>query len=551
MKTALDVLLQGEGQFTEYKSAYDRSRSMPVNRSKKTLARDLAICLAEFANADGGTLILGVEDNGTLSGVPLTEHEISEIRTMARQSWKQAVPYTVEWARKDDKTLVVFEVAPQADIFVLTDGRAPYRVNDQTLWLSPDEVRALKHTKVNTLFERTLVAGITMENLDPELLSRFRSGVGAPLTWPDEEVLCQHDLAARNGDGVRLTLAACLLFGKPPMVRFHERCGINFRRFAGTQLLHGDQNNEVLDRTIEQPLPILIEQTFALLSDQIRTSTKLRGLFFEERPEYPTFAWQEAVVNAVVHRTYALRGNEIEIRMFDDRIEVQSPGLPPEPVTIEELRQRQPVHASRNPRLMRALKAFRYVRERGEGLPRMFAAMEASVLPPPEISSAGQFFYVILRNTPIFDQTTMEWLGTFAPEQMTPAQRRILAHAYQSGRGYFVLSDYAQVNHVDKDTAKREIKAMLDSGVIEIIGAKKGAKYYPRLQGGSDLEKLRDYFARHPSLTNIEYRRLVGVESPVSASNQLRRLVEKGLLHKQGKQRGTKYFPSEELLKAK
>jgi len=360
------------------------------------------------------------------------------------------------------------------------------------MWLTVEQVAALKKARISTLFERSIVPDVHLGDLDEQLLERFRESVGASSSATCEQILIEHNLAIGDGVRTRLTMAACLLFGKPPMVRFHERCGISFRRFEGTEVLTGTRNNEVQDVPIEEPLPRLIDKTFELLRNQIKVSRKLRDLFFEERPEYPTLAWQEAVVNAVAHRNYFYRGNEIEIRMFDDRIEVKSVGLPQEPVKIEDLQQGKSVRASRNPRIMRTLKFLRYVRERGEGLPRMFEEMESSNLPTPELRADGEFFMVTLRNTPVFDAETMNWLRSFPLDRVNARQRRILANSYQSGRGYFVLGEYSDINRVSKETAQKEIRALVEQGIVERVGTRKAAKYYPVLQKGSLREKLRD-----------------------------------------------------------
>jgi len=550
VKASLDILLRsGEGQYIEYKSCFDRPKNRPVKqRSLKSVARDIAVCLAEFANADGGTLLLGAENDGTVSGCPYTEEQIQCIRQMISDSWKNSVPYQCEMVSHANGSIAVFEVDPQADIFTLTDGRTPYRNNDQTVWFSSEIVRELKRTKASTLIERKITS-FTMGDLDSSLLQRLRNRIGVSPSLTNEDLLIEYDLAVRNGTGTKLTLAACLLFGKPPMTRFHERCGINFRRFEGTMALMGARNNERMDETREAPLPLLIEETFQLIQTQIGVSRKLRDLFFEERPEYPTFAWQEAIVNAVVHRDYSLRGNEIEVRMFDDRLEVKNPGLPPEPVTIEELQQRKSVHASRNPRMMRVLKALGFARERGEGLPRVFEETEESYLPPPELTAEGSFFKIVLRNTPIFDDETMKWLRGFPLEKLNVRQRRILAYSYQSRKGFFVLRDYVQENKLEKEVAKKEIRQLVDLGIIEVVGKRKAAKYYPLLQRGTIEERLREYFSRHESMKNADYRILAGNVHRLTALQQLKNLEQRGLLRKEGKGKGTRYFPTDELLK--
>jgi len=134
---------------------------------------------------------------------------------------------------------------------------------------------------------------------------------------------------------------------------------------------------------------------------------------------------------------------------------------------------------------------------------------------------------------------------------MNNRQRRILAETYQNKKGHFVLREYVKVNRVDKDTAKAEIKELIDLGVVEIVGTRKAAKYYPLLQRASLEEKLREHFSRKEYLTNTGYRGLAGNIHVVTASVQLRKLVSDGLLRKEGKGRGTRYYPTGKLLKTK
>jgi ATP-dependent DNA helicase RecG len=148
---------------------------------------------------------------------------------------------------------------------------------------------------------------------------------------------------------------------------------------------------------IEAPLVKLIQQAYEQIQPFIPERQELVDLFFEERLEYPSFAWQEAIVNAVAHRDYRLTGIGIEVHLFDDRMEIWSPGELVEPVTLERLRNRERVHASRNPRIVRVLTEFGYMRELGEGIPRMFEVMERQGLHPPEFRMEGGRFVVTLR----------------------------------------------------------------------------------------------------------------------------------------------------------
>ena len=209
----------------------------------------------------------------------------------------------------------------------------------------------------------------------------------------------------------------------------------------------------------------LIDEAVGRIKEHIRERTMFHDLFFRERLEYPTFAWQEALVNAVAHRDYALTGASIEIWMFDDHIVVRSPGLPPAPVTLEQLRRQKSIHFSRNPLIVRALADLGYLREMGEGVPRMFQEMESYGLHPPELSVDGFLFTVTLRNAPVYDEATLRWLNQFNAAQINLRQRRLLAYAYCHGKT-FSTAEYESIAEVDRDTAYREIRLMVKSGIV-------------------------------------------------------------------------------------
>lgn len=259
-------------------------------------------------------------------------------------------------------------------------------------------------------------------------------------------------------------MAGLLLFAKDPTL-WHPRCGIDFVKYEGAERQHGASLNVVKRIRFEAPLVRLIDAAVGRIKEHVRERTVLHDLFFRERLEYPTFAWQEALVNAVAHRDYAITGAAIEIWMFDDRIEVRSPGLLPPPVTLEHLRYHKNIHFSRNPLIVRTLADLGYLKEMGEGIPRIFQEMEHYGLHPPEFSAEGFLFIVTLRNTPIYDETTLRWLNQFATAQINLRQRRLLAYAYCHGKT-FSTGEYERIAEVDRDTAYREIRSMVKTGIV-------------------------------------------------------------------------------------
>jgi ATP-dependent DNA helicase RecG len=326
-----------------------------------------------MANADGGELVVGMENDGTPTGVP---HPQDKLRLLlgvpSDRNYLQ--PPVRSSARRVQGAggllLLHFQVESSLDVHRLADGRYVRRVNDANMPFPAEEIATLKRTKAQGLVERAYPPEATLASLDLALVASLAERLQIPGT-PEEVLGALHVVERRNGH-VAPTLAALLLFGHDPG-RWHPRCGIDFVRWEGIERKFGAELNVSKRIRVDAPLAVLIERAFETIRPFIRERQHLQDLFFTEQLEYPTFAWQEAIVNAVAHRDYAIQGASVEVWMFDDRLEVRSPGLPPLPVTVDDLNQHRAVHLSRNPLLVRVLAGLGYVRELGEGVPRMFA----------------------------------------------------------------------------------------------------------------------------------------------------------------------------------
>lgn len=320
-------------------------------------------------------------------------------------------------------------------------------------------------------------------------------------------------------------------------------------KVEGKERRVGAALNVIKRERLEGPLVRVIEGAYETIKPHLRERQQLVDLFFQERLEYPTFAWQEAVVNAVAHRDYRFEGIGIEVWMFDDRLEVRSPGELVEPVTLQRLRERERIHASRNPRIVRVLTDCKLMREQGEGVPRMFEVMEREGLYPPEFCmEADVVFAVTLRNTPAYSAQTMRWLAQFEPLRLSGNQKRLLAYAREHG-GAFTSQAYQKLVRVDLYAASREIKDLIRKGIVRL--PTRGGRVYELvpLSGQRAPDKPEEYVAIEPMLkakghvTNADIRGALDV-SPWQARRIARRLVEAGWLSSRGKNRGRRYVPA-------
>ena len=332
---------------------------------------------------------------------------------------------------------------------------------------------------------------------------------------------------------------------------WHPRCGIDFIRWEGTERKTGAELNIIKRIRLESPLVRLIEEAYSTIESYIPERQRLVDLLFEEKFVYPRFAWQEAVVNAVAHRDYSLRGIGIEVHLFDDRMEIWSPGELVEPVTLERLRNRERVHVSRNPRIVRVLTDFGYMRDLGEGIPRMIEIMEQEGLHPPDFHLEGGRFVVTLWSTPIYSPETMQWLRRFKGQNLSSNQLRLLAYAYEHG-GQFTSRAYQKLVSIDVNTASRDIKDLIRRGIVR--QTKPHGRVYELV-----LEPRKTVFEKPPELRKLEpilnekgYIKNKDVQqtlsfSRIQAFRLLQRLVELGFLKQEGKGRGARYLPGSKM----
>ncbi len=542
-----------EGQFFERKSAFHGDPHNKRPRNARDVAWDVAETLAAMANADGGDLIVGLENDGTVTGVPVPDNRLPPILTahQSRTYVNPPVPARLRDLRTaDGHRLLHFTVDWSPSVHQLADSRYLLRVKDANAPFPADQIAALKAAKSQGLWERSFPLGGALSDLDDALLASV-----APASWGTRkpiEILQERGLVVDRGGVLIPTLATLLLFGKTPS-RWHPRCGIDFVRWKGTERKHGPELNVVKRFPIEAPLAILIRKAYEVIQPQIPERQNLQDLFFTEKLQYPAFAWQETIVNAVAHRDYGIQGAGIEVWIFDDRLEVRSPGLPPAPVTVEALSRRQHLHVSRNPLMVRVLVELGFMRELGEGIPRMFDEMERAGYYPPTLSiTGGMSFQVTLRNQPIYDRATVGWLRQYEPLALSLDQQRILASAHAHG-DTFTSRDVQSLLKTDIYGASALIKDLIRKGATK--SASKGGRLYRvqqplqvRADMPSQLARVLPVLNRSGHLRNHDLQSELHL-TRITASRALKEWVEGGWLGKPTKRgRGALYTPGPRLL---
>lgn len=534
-----------ESQFLERKSAYQRADGQARQRKAADVAWDIAETLSAMANADGGELIVGVEDDGTITGVPHPPRRVALLLDVPRSANYVRPPLacSAREVRGDDGLrLLHFAVTASPQVHRLTDGRYLLRHKDQNLPFGADEIQALKQTKSQGLIELSYPPGATLGAIDLQLIESLRPRLG--FSGTPEQFLADNYFVEERGGELVPNLAALLLFAKQP-ARWHPRCGINFVRWSGKERRFGAELNVDKRLQVEGPLATIIERAYETIKPFIRERQQLQSLLFAERLEYPTYVWQEGIVNAVTHRDYSIQGTQIEVWMFDDRMEIRSPGLPPLPVTLEALNSGQAVHVSRNPRIARVLAELGFVRELGEGVPRMIAEMERQGFYPPLFENVSGTFQATLRNQPVYDPETLEWLTQFEPLALTGDQKRILAYAHLN-ENRFTSRAYQQLVGLDIHGASNSIRDLVRKRLVR--STRRGSRVYELVQPGEggeleiprDLARIMESIEYSRPISNEDVQRVLRVSRP-TATRYLREWSGLGFLIPTGRGAGRRY----------
>ena len=432
-------------------------------KSPRIHPRDLATTLIAFANADGGRLLIGVEDDGTVSGLdPVADQEQAErLLRAAYEFCTPSVQINYQFASYRGRQVLVIDVPVSSRVHNHNNGRVYLRVLDRNQPLSADETLRVAFAKGQASYETQPVRGATLENVDQGLVEEYARLRG--LDQPVERILRGLNLLIED----TLTVAGVLLFAREPG-HWLLRAGVDFLKFEGTAIELGEAFNLVKREELTTPLPRLIRRTWDLIGTFVRTRRQLRGLEMTEQPEYPDFAWREVIVNAIAHRDYSITGTAIQVRMFDDRLEVESPGGLSGIVTVENIRRR---HFSRNPQIVGVLKAWRYIEELGFGVDRVFREMEAAGAPPPLITDDGGVVTVTL-----YAIKAKASLNVLVGLELSERQVKALAVLAECGR--ISNREYRGKFNVSHTTAAADLRDLVSKGLVERAGTGRGTYYY-------------------------------------------------------------------------
>jgi len=446
---ALDLLTRGESHFWDFKSSLSSGK----------VIQKIGCALA---NADGGEFLVGVEDAKTGSGLDrwngfASIEDGNHIIQSLSSDVTPPVPYAAEWLQVTDHESAGFaclvSIRKSPTVHETSDGTVYVRRNASTAKVDAAERVNLALSKGAETYENQELADYGADELAEETeLSSFLSTL-SPKTAPEDFVRKQR---LANKDTGKARLSGAILFAESPSAVATKRCAVKIARYE-TKVEKPDRKHlSGVPITVEAPAYQLIEQTIAEVQRLIEAVSVLTPNGDLEQLSYPPEALKEVIVNAVIHRDYNI-SDDIVIRVFDNRVEVRSPGRLPGHMTLDNLLTDR---FSRNPTINRLINKYPDPpnKDIGEGLKTTMRSMAEAKLKPPRFAQEDNYFIVTIEHTPLArpQEIVLQYLN--GHDEITNAIGR----------------DLTGIN--SENTMKEVFYDLRDTGVIQRVPGKAGNK---------------------------------------------------------------------------
>ena len=449
-------------------------------KSAQIKPSDLAPLISAFANADGGTIVIGVSNTTrTLEGINFVgQDRINDFISAPKDFCRPMPRYQKEFLDvvningAADRLLLLHIQESTGQIVRNIQERVWLRIADRTKELHGDDLKNLEYAKSTRSFEDEPNWDARIEDLDAELLDQYKAVIGAA-EQSSLQVLRARGFVKRAQEKEYLSNAAVLLFAKN-IAQFYPNCRVRFLRYDGTYAGVGTKINITRDKSIELPLLRIIEETKSFIATQLREFMMfdVSSGKFQSVPEYPEFAWLEGIVNAVTHREYAMSGSFIKVTMYDDRLEIESPGRLPNIVTIENIKE---TRYSRNPRISRVLTEFGWVRELNEGVNRIYQEMADFFLDEPVYTESKENVRLVLTNNILMRRRrqelhTIDHVGAPAWDGLDHIQQQLLT--YIINHGPTRRSELSAYTKRSSGTILKRLNTLIDMELVKANGGK-------------------------------------------------------------------------------
>ncbi len=413
-----------------------------------------------FANAHGGAIFIGKDDNGKIVGVADYKKLMDDLPNKIRD----VLGIMAEVNLHEDGGLYFIEIiTPPYSVPISLRGSYYYRSGSTKQELKGNSLMEFLLRKSGKTWDDVVEPRATLADIDEETVAQYKSDAAKAGRLPiDENALSLADFLdkLRLTENGNLKRAAIVLFGKDPG-RFYPNQIVKIGRFGA------EDDDLKFQEVVEGNLLHLLRETVAELNRKFFVKPiSFEGLQRIEKDEYPVAAVREIMLNALVHRDYM--SSFIQVRIYDDEFWVWNSGKLPEDISLESLRR---VHSShpRNPLIADVCFKGGYIDSWGRGTLKIINSCVEAGLPEPKIAEDfGGILVEVFKNR--YSAENLKKLGL--------NERQLMAVEYVKENGSITNSKYQTVCRVSKSTATRDIKELEDKGVLVNQGTKGSSAVY-------------------------------------------------------------------------
>jgi ATP-dependent DNA helicase RecG len=415
--------------------------------------------ICAFLNTDGGTMYIGVEDNGQAFGVKNIKKDLEDLPNKIMNFF--TIPASVEIVQYQDKDII--KIAVSRSPIHSYQGKFYYRVGSTTQELKGTALQRLLLEVNNLTWDGTCLDSATMDDIDMETVKRFvematsENRLPAGVDGNDVEKLFRNlNLISKDG---KLTRASVLLFGKKPVQFFHSAT-FKIGRFGV------DSTDLIVHDLVEDNLFKMFDKVLDLLkSKYLWSPVRYDGMRRVELLEIPEKALRETILNALIHKDYTSHSS-ISIRVYDSRITVWNDGEL-DKLSVDDLRKEHDSH-KRNPLLADIFYRAGYIEAWGRGTNTIIEESVKSGLDEPTFSLRQGGLEVSFKRNPM----RLADKGTAERPPLSMRQQLAVNWVYASGN----ISNkiYQKIAEISRQTATRELQNLVDAGILRKVG--KGTK---------------------------------------------------------------------------
>jgi ATP-dependent DNA helicase RecG len=401
-----ELLQKGEGSTLEFKENMKSEGIIPT--------------LIAFANTSGGRLVIGVNDKTHhISGIENPHKGIEALASQIHDSIEPRIMPNIEVVPFRNTHLIIVEIYPSAlrPHYKKSDGKegSTYiRIGSSTRRADKDLLKVVERSTSPKSFDEELFYEINCEEIDFTLASQLFS----PQRKLQQSDFVSLGVLEKKGKELIPTVGGVILFGKDRLHYFPDAC-IHAAVFKETEFLDKQKITSIF--------PQAIDEVLAFIRRNMRVGLKIEDVRNQEVWEVPKVALREAIINAIVHTDYSLRGAPIKVSMFEDRVEIENSALLPWGLTFEDLK--AGVSKLRNPVIARVFNELGLIEQWGSGIRRMTKACVESGLEEPEFREIGPrirvTFYkekisqAVLNDTDNFIMDLLGFCGPLSSHQIT------------------------------------------------------------------------------------------------------------------------------------